>query len=169
MAKRPIRCFSPQNPQWVLETKLEVSVPPSIPNTEAETFRNDIAQELAKIEAAAHKVIPKHKVLGVARVLKVPPESRITSHQPIRQRNPTFAVGRGNPEAIVRAKRELRNFRAAYRRAQAKWRAGDRTTLFPTGTYAMRIFHSVNVSASGTKCPMTGSTIEATPSASLAN
>lgn len=155
-AKRPDRCFSTKNPQWVLDAKLEVSLPPSIPLTDADTFRDDITKELARLEAAAHRIIPKHRVLGAARVLKVSPESRITGPQPSRGRNPTFAVGRGNREALAQAKRELRNFRAAYRRALMKWRAGDRDTLFPAGTYAMRIFHNAHVSTSDTKFPITG-------------
>jgi putative transposase len=146
-AKRPDVYFNPKNPNWVLEVKLAVSLPPSIPAEESHAFRDDIATELAKLEAAAHKAIPAHAVLGAERAAKVPPETRITTLEPIRQRNPTFAVGRGNGEAARNAARALRSFHASYRKALEAWRAGDRTVAFPAGTYAMRVFHGANIEA----------------------
>ncbi len=144
-AQRPRRGFDPKNPQWDPNPSLEVSLPQCVPSTEAATFRQDIARELDKLEQAAHQFIPKHRVLGVKRVLKVRPESRITTPEPKHQRNPTFAVGSVNPAAFVQAKRELREFRAAYRQALSMWRAGDRSAIFPAGTYAMRVLHNAKV------------------------
>jgi putative transposase len=150
-AKRPDVCFDPKNPQWVLDAKLEVSLPPPIPEADAQAFRDDIAAELAKLEAAAHMTIPPHAVLGAKRAAKVPPETRITTFEPSRQHNPTFAVGRGNADAARNAARATRAFRASYRKALAAWRAGDRTVVFPAGTYGMRVFHGANVAPSQTR------------------
>jgi putative transposase len=144
-ANRPDVYFSPKNPEWVLEADLTVSLPPSIPVADAQSFRDNVAIELAKLEAAAHKVIPARAVVGPKRVAKVPPETRITTVKPIRQHNPTFAVGRGNADAGRNAARAVRSFRAAYRKALEAWRAGDRTVAFPAGTYGMRVFHGANV------------------------
>jgi putative transposase len=145
-AKRPGVYFSPKNPEWELEPKLAISRPPSISEKDVETFRQDIADELAKQEAAAHKAIPAHAFLGAKRAMKIAPETRITSIEPVRQRNPTFAVGRGNTDAARIATRAVRAFRASYRKALEAWRGGDRTIAFPAGTYHMRVFHKANVS-----------------------
>jgi putative transposase len=145
-AKRPGVYFRPKNPEWQLEPKLTISLPPSISEKDAETFRQDVADELAKLEAAAHQAIPAHAVLGAKRALKIAPETRITSIGPIRQRNPTFAVGRGNVETARMKARAVRTFRASYRKALEAWRGGDRTVAFPAGTYQMRVFHGANVS-----------------------
>jgi putative transposase len=144
-AKRPEQYFRAENPQWLLDIERKVSLPPSIASTDAQTFRDDIRSELAKLEEAAHAEIPQHKVLGAERASEVSPESRITTHEAIRQLNPTFAVGRGNSEAFDIAKQALKDFRVAYRGALKKWREGDRSVVFPAGTYAMRVVHGANV------------------------
>ena len=143
-ATRPQQLFRANNNNWVENAAIAVSLPPCIAAAEAQKFRSDIHAELMKLEASAHALIPKHKVLGVKRVLKMNPEQRVTSHEPIRQLNPTFAVGRGNHEALVQAKKTLRDFRQRYRRALDAWRSGDRAVIFPAGTYAMRVFHRTN-------------------------
>lgn len=144
-AIRPNECFNPKNSEWVLHPELDVSVPPSIDAEDVPKLIADIQSELAKLEAAARARIPKKKVLGPERATKVSPESRISSREPIRQLNPTFAVGRGQPDAIDIAKKALHEFRTAYRKALDAWRAGDRTVEFPAGTYAMRVVHGANV------------------------
>jgi putative transposase len=144
-AKRPDIYFSPKNPEWVLNAKLPVSLPSSIPEAAAQAFRDDIAAELAKLESAAHQAIPARAVLGAKRAAKVSPETRITTSEPSRQRNPSFAVGRGNPDAARTAARAIRAFRSSYRNAFEAWRAGDRTIAFPPGTYLMRERHGATV------------------------
>jgi hypothetical protein len=59
---------------------------------------------------------------------------RRRSWEPIRGRNLTFAVGRGQREAFIEAVLELRAFRRAYRLALDHWRQGLRSVLFPVGT-----------------------------------
>jgi putative transposase len=144
-ATRPEQWFRSDNFEWPLDASIPISLPPSIPTTDADAFRNDIRLELTKLEAAAHALIPKHKVLGAKRATMIDPEQRATSYEPIRQLNPCFAVGRGNAEAIIKAKQALRDFRQKYRRAFDAWRVGDRLVVFPAGTYAMRVVHGANV------------------------
>jgi hypothetical protein len=74
-------------------------------------------------------------------VLKSSPFGRATSWEPIRKRNPTFAVGPGQKAAFFEAVTELRAFRRAYREALDRWRCGIRDCLFPAGTWAMRTMH----------------------------
>jgi putative transposase len=149
---KTMRAYRPRNwtksasLKWAPEVIMPVSLPPSISASEADAFRAGIRAELKKLEAAAHAAIPRAKVLGVKGVLKVDPKSRILTREPKRQINPTFAVGRNNPEALEKAKCTLREFRRSYRRAFDAWRAGNRAVQFPPGTYAMRVFHGANVS-----------------------
>ncbi len=144
-AKRPKRAFSPKNIKWQKHASIDVTLPPSIAKEDAAAFIQDIKLELAKLESAAHTEMPPYKFLGIKQVLKVRPDSRATSHEPRKQRNPSFAVGRGNADALKKAKQALRDFRSAYRKARDEWRSGNRLVVFPAGTYAMRVFHNVNV------------------------
>jgi putative transposase len=144
-AKRPDVYFDPTNPEWVSEADLLVSLPPSITRDDAEAFRAKVAAELAKQEAEARKAIPRSAVLGAKRAKTISPHARVTSFEPIRKRNPTFAVGRGNAQAWYAAGRAVRAFRSAYRNALNQWRAGIRDVIFPAGTYWMHAFHRANV------------------------
>ncbi len=144
-AKRPLNCFNPKNEHWNLHVDYDVSLPPSIPVTRLEGFRAAIKEELANIENSVHATISKKKVLGAARVLKTNPKSRITSYEPTKQRNPTIAAGRGKTKKLQEAQKARRDFLKHYRLALQSWRAGNRTVVFPAGTYAMRVFHSANV------------------------
>jgi putative transposase len=145
VARRPKECFDSNNPQWDPNVELKVSVPPSIDARDIDNFRADVKSELAELVKAVHERIPISAVLGRKRVMKVSPESRITSHEAARQLNPTFAVGRGNPDAAARAKKALQDFHTEYRKALDAWREGNRSVEFPAGTYAMRVLHGVSV------------------------
>ncbi len=81
--------------------------------------------------------------IGAERAASVSPYERATSFEPIRARNPTFAVGRGSREAWLQAAAAVRAFRAAYRAALVEWCKGVRDVLFPEGTWWMRAFHAV--------------------------
>jgi putative transposase len=83
--------------------------------------------------------------LGSERIRRVSPYRRAKSFEPIRGRNPTFAVGRGQRQAFFAAVADLRAFRRAYRDALERWRAGLRQTVFPLGTWAMRCMHAAPV------------------------
>ena len=82
-------------------------------------------------------------VRGARGVLKTSPYERATSWEPIRSRNPTFAVGRLQKDAFFTAVAALRAFRRAYHEALAQWRRGVRSHCFPLGTWVMRTLHGV--------------------------
>jgi putative transposase len=84
-------------------------------------------------------------VLGRDRVLKASPYKRAKSWEPIRGRNPHFAVGTDQEEARVLAVQTLRAFREAYQRALDSWREGVRTVIFPAETWLMRVLHKAEV------------------------
>jgi putative transposase len=109
--------------------------------------RDNVAQELERLEAEAHDVMQDkgRSFLGPERVLAVSPFDRATSWESIRGRNPTFAVGRGQREAFFEAVTILHEFRKAYRAAFDSWRIGLREVLFPAGTSFMRCGHGALV------------------------
>jgi len=82
---RPNQYFRAKNPKWIPCAQILVSLPPSIPEADAQAFRDDIREELTNLENAAHSKIPEHKVLGSKRATKIMPESRVTRHEPQRQ------------------------------------------------------------------------------------
>ena len=52
--------------------------------------------------------------VGAKQVLQGSPYDRATSFEPLRDRNPTFAVGRQQVTVLKQAKEALRAFRQAY-------------------------------------------------------
>ncbi|MGK4003940.1 transposase [Sorangium sp. So ce1036] len=149
-AMRPDVYFDPTNPRWPDEATLALTLPPGIAQEDADRFREEVAVELEGQEEQARMAMQRQGsgVLGPVRAGEVSPYRRATSFEPARERNPTFAVGRQQPEAWQLAADAVRAFRAAYRDALASWRAGVRSAVFPVGTWCMRVLHGVRVEES---------------------
>jgi hypothetical protein len=139
--------LDPKNPAWPEDAALPISLPPGVEPGQAAAFRLQIAAELARLEAHARVLMQQQRreVLGAERAAAVPPTARATTAEPVIERNPTFAVGRDQGEAWYRAAAALRAFRASYRIALERWRAGAHHILFPAGTWWMRVFHRADV------------------------
>jgi len=149
IVERPTEVFDSKNPKWPKFAQMEVSLPPSIEAEQAEAFRNAVQFEVERIEKVARKLFPKRSVLGAKHAMQVPPESRITSHEPTHQLKPKFAFGRGTTNAIrLQAIANMKSFQQQYQEAWSKWRNGDRQVEFPPGTYAMRTRHNVRIASS---------------------
>ena len=148
-AARPDVYFNSANPAWPDVAALPISLPPCIEEGDAEAFRRQVAAELSRAEAKARGEISSRgaAILGAERASEVSPLDRASSVEARGQRNPTFAVGRGNVDALRRAADAVRAFRLAYRTALDRWRIGVRSVVFPEGTWWMRIFHAVSVGA----------------------
>jgi len=147
--ERPEVFFNADSPQWPDSVELSVSLPPVLqPTYGAQQVREAVAQELEHQEDLAHQEVRKRKwrVLGAERVRRLSPYRRATSFEPLRDRNPTFAVGRGQRGVFFDAVTKLRAFRRAYRQALEQWRAGLRDAVFPQGTWSMCRLHGVIVS-----------------------
>lgn len=145
---RPGVYFRAENPQWPETVELSLTLPPALAKLyRAEDVRHAVAAELERQERIAHKEIRRRKwrFLGPDRVRRLSPYRRATSFELLRDRNPTFAVGRGQKKVFFRAVAELRAFRRAYRDALEKWRAGLRSVVFPQGTWCMCQLHGVVV------------------------
>ena len=71
--------------------------------------------------------------LGATRVQRTPPTDQPRSEKARLGRNPTFSAM--TRDMWLTAVRRLRAFRRAYRAAYEAWRKGDRSVLFPAGTW----------------------------------
>jgi hypothetical protein len=144
---RPDYYFDAKNPQWPATATLCLALPQL--SMSAALIRDAVALELAHLEAEAHARAEATgaRFLGVQKVLATSPYDRATSCEPLRDRNPSFAVGRGQRDAFFEAVRVLREFRLAYRRAVQAWRAKVRDVVFPAGTWVMRHLHGASVAA----------------------
>jgi len=142
-ARRPSVYLDSNSPQWPKEATLSLSLPPIIEHDEADGFRRDVAAEFERQEAQARGDVRRKglRFCGAKRASEISPYERVTSFEPLRRRNPTFAVGRGQGDTWHRAAAAVRAFRTSYRAALERWCAGVRSAVFPTGTWWMRVFH----------------------------
>ena len=146
--RRPSVYFDPKNSEWPETVELSLTLPPALRDRlGASWVRQAVTEEVKRLQRSAANALrdQKRKVLGVRRVLQTSPYRRATSAEPLQDRNPTFATGRGQRGAFVKAVRELQAFRRAYREALQAWRSGAREVCFPLGTWAMRDVHRARV------------------------
>jgi REP-associated tyrosine transposase len=146
--KRPDFYFDADNPLWPEVATLRLGLPPV--NMSDELLRDNVAQELERIETQAHDAAKTQcaRFMGREQVLAISPFERATSVEAEHDRNPTFAVGRGQREAFFEAVRVVREFRKSYSEALKAWRDGVRDVLFPAGTWFMRWAHGAMVAPS---------------------
>jgi len=83
--------------------------------------------------------------LGAERCLRVSPYRRAAAYEVFGARNPTFATKGGGPELFEHAVHAVRDFRHRYRERLLRWRAGDRLSPWPAGTFMMRELHAVGI------------------------
>jgi hypothetical protein len=146
-AMRPDFYFDGDNPAWPQVAALSLTTPAC--DTHEPELRVMVAKELehAEREARAGVSAKGWKVIGRDRVTRLCPYDRARSWEPLRSRNPTFAVGRGQREAVAQAVATLREFRRMYREAIERWRTGLRDAAFPVGTWLMCWLHAVPIGA----------------------
>jgi putative transposase len=145
-ANRPSAYFNPSNPQWPEEAVLPIALPPTVEPDSAARFHGDISAEIERQEAQAHAEVQRqgYRFLGAERASHASPYDRATSFEALRDRNPTFAVGREQGGAWRAAAAAVTAFRASYRATLERWRAGTRDAVFPVGTWWMRVFHGAS-------------------------
>lgn len=83
--------------------------------------------------------------MGVAAVLAQDPRKRAGDTFPTFARNPRIACL--SREARIGLLAGLREWRGRYRSALEGWRRGDRTVVFPRGSYALPRWHAARVQA----------------------
>ncbi len=122
---------------------LRVTVPPGC--GEVEDFRRRLAAALAVREAEEGR--KRLGVLGVARVLKQRVWERPARPKERPTLKPRFAA-RDLGRRIELARR-LKLFLAEHRESLLAWRDGRRDTVFPEGTYLMRVLHGAACAGAG--------------------
>jgi hypothetical protein len=144
-ARRPDFYFEQDNPQWHAVATLHSSIPGL--SMSPALVRENVGTEIARLETEAHTTMQASgwRFLGPEKIASLSPFDRAKSWEPIRSRNPTFAVGRGQREAFFEAVLVLRTFRKAYRSALEAWRTGVRDMLFPLGTWFMGWAHGAMI------------------------
>lgn len=147
--ERPAHYFRADDDKWPPVVELHLAMPPAAAQLglSDDQFRELVAEEVAQQEKAARRELTARRgsFLGADRCRKLDPFRRARTPEPLRSRNPTLAVGRGNREALVEAIARLRAFRLAYRQRLESWRAGERGAPFPAGTWLMRHRHGAAV------------------------
>jgi REP-associated tyrosine transposase len=122
---------------------LELAVPTGFDS--AADFRDALEGGLAEREAAAAQERPAF--LGVERVLAQRPSATPAQEEPGGQLRPRVAA-RDKWRRIELLGR-LKAFLESYQEALERWRAGERGTVFPAGTYWMRVVHDVACAGAG--------------------
>jgi hypothetical protein len=134
---RPKHFFDPKG--YLPESAtLQLTPPPGFAS--AEEFRKQLAAALAERESQIAKEIGGG-FLGVARVLAQKPIAQPRPGEPRRTLNPRIA-GRDKWKRIEALGR-LGEFLDSYRAAWAGRRDGRADTMFPCGTYLLRVLHGV--------------------------
>lgn len=142
--RRPDVFFDPNNPQWPESIELRLSLPPVLEEQYSATrVRQAVGEEVERLERQARQEARARnwRIYGADRIRRMSPYQRAKSLEPLRDRNPTFATGRGQGAVFLRAVQALRAFRWAYREALRRWKEGVRDVWFPAGTWAMVHVH----------------------------
>lgn len=141
--ERPDSYFRPGNPDYPDIIELELHMPATLQCD----YGTELAQEriAERVREREHQTWQEAKrtgrsFLGLRRVLKFAHSTRASSYEEFGSLNPKFAAA-GDAAASAEAVKERRLFNAQYDEALAAWTAGDRTAVFPMGTWWMRIFH----------------------------
>jgi hypothetical protein len=142
LVHRPSHFFDPKGclPEVV---PLKLTTPPGFPS--AEVFRAHLRAALAEREAMAVKKFGSF--LGKARILSQKTTARTRAKEPLGRLHPRVAA-RDSGKRVAALER-LVGFLADYRSALCEWRQGKRSTVFPAGTYLMRIACGVNCAGAG--------------------
>jgi REP element-mobilizing transposase RayT len=115
---------------------LKLSRPRGFDSTKA--FRRDLSTSLADREQKAARAC-EGRFLGIAKVLAQPSSSRPRSIEPRRGLNPR--IGAGDKWKRIELLQDLADFLRAYRDAWLARRSGRLGTIFPFGTYQLRVLH----------------------------
>lgn len=140
--RRPDHFFDPKGglPELL---GLELVVPEGFRS--GEDFRARVTAELARQEQAAR--LENAAFLGVERILRQDPFGRPRPDGTARGLIPRVAAR--DKWRRIELLRGLRAFLDDHAEAMRSWREGRRRTIFPAGTYLMRVAHGVTCAAPG--------------------
>jgi hypothetical protein len=143
VAERPAGFFRDSG-QMPKRTRIVCTLPPALRNLGLDVAARRLRWMAQQNVRRAKSVIRSQGrgFLGADGVRATPIYERATTPESIRRRRPVFASR--DPHRRRAAIWQLRVFRAAYRVAFTRWRAGQRATRFPEGTYQLRVVHAVS-------------------------
>lgn len=135
---RPVGFFREDGPMPDFAT-LELARPPGFDDMDDDELAVHFANVVEKAEARvrADMAAAGRRFLGRRAVLRQSRHDRPRSRAPRRQLSPRVAAK--NKWRRIEALARLGDFIARYREALPLWRQGVRDTLFPRGTYKLRI------------------------------
>lgn len=144
--KRPKHFFRADGP-LPAEAVLEFECPPGFESVDS--FRKELLARVKELEerAAVELATAGRTFLGVRGVMAQDPEARPTSREPRRQLNPRVACG--DKWRRIETLQRLKAFLSDYREAWQSFARGVRDTVFPHGTYWMRVAYGVPCASAG--------------------
>ncbi len=144
--RRPQHFFRENGPLPESEV-LEFSCPPGFESVEE--FREQLAKAVRRKEDEAVRDLAAERraFLGVAKVLAQKPHARPSSGEHRWGLNPRIACR--DKWKRIEAIQRLKSFRVAYREAWEEFTLGLRDTVFPGGTYWMRVAYGVPCAPAG--------------------
>lgn len=139
---RPAHFFA-ENGELPDHAEFRLELPSALTATHGTKTERLLGRILAQHIAKGSEEVRRRgwKVLGYCQCLKVSPFKRARAYEVFGATEPTFAVLGGGNALYLKVAAELRSFRTAYRTSLEKWRRGQRRTLFPHGTWQMRVHH----------------------------
>ncbi len=146
LVKRPDHFFR-EDGEMPEAVPLELVCPPGFESVEA--FRAQLVARLAELEDdAAQKLAEEGRsFMGVRKVLAQKPDDRPAPGEPRRELNPRIACR--DKWKRIEAIQRLKDFLRAYRHAWCAFAQGFRDTVFPNGTYGMRVLYGVRCAGPG--------------------
>jgi hypothetical protein len=119
--------------------ELELVCPEGFSSVEA--FRGQLVEAVRELEDEAARELGARGFLGVERVLAQRPGERPASLEPRRELEPRVAAK--DEQQRLDALMRLKVFLLAYRAAWKSFAKGARGTVFPHGTYGLRVAYGV--------------------------
>jgi hypothetical protein len=141
--KRPRWFFRP-NGVMPAEVTLEMSLPSVITAQEpADAWRRRVLAAIAEKEthAAVERKSSGRGIVGRQRVLRADVSTSAATPPPRRTLRPSLAAA--NREIRIAELRRLVEFRVAHELARRRYVSGDRSAVFPAGTYRMRLLGAI--------------------------
>ena len=142
-ARRPDVFFS-KNGNLPEKLSLSITPPPGFASVDDFRERLTVALE-AREEQAARDL--EGRFLGVAKILAQRPTDRPKTAEPRRGLNPRVAAR--DKWKRIEILGQLKGFLESYEEALQRWREVIRDTIFPYGTYLMRVLHGALCAAPG--------------------
>jgi putative transposase len=140
--ERPDHFFDPGG-AMPLHSTLTITRPPIYAHLSDEALRSRILDAIEHRVRDAHSTLRRigRAFLGLSAIQNQSFDAVPHSPEPRRNPNPRIAA-QHTPERL-RAINQLLDFVRRYRGAWRAWRAGKRDTIFPAGTYALRVYAQV--------------------------